>query len=54
MGKITFFPKKTSSDKFKLTYETKKKEKKLMSRLEPLCRVRKLNEKQFSLAANFK
>jgi hypothetical protein len=39
-GENIFFPSKTSSDRFKLTYETKKKEEKnLMSRLEPLCRV---------------
>jgi hypothetical protein len=35
-GKNIFFPSKTSSDRFKITYETKKKKKKLMSRLKPL------------------
>jgi hypothetical protein len=40
---------KTSSDRLKLIYKTKKKIiKKIMSSLEPLCRVRKLNAKQFS------
>jgi hypothetical protein len=52
-GENIFFPLKTSSDKLKLKYKTKKK-KKLMSRLEPLCRRTYLTILKRAWLANFK